>query len=491
MEHEQVPGPSDVGAVLVVDDEPSLRVAYCRILQASGHSTVSARDGQEALAMLEEHTIWLVLADLRMPRLDGLGLLREVKRRVPGTPVVLISGYATMDSAIEAMRLGASDYLLKPFSGDALEAIVRRLKPAHDRPPATLALLEAAEGAPVAGKRPVQMIAQAPVMKAILATVETVAASQATILIQGESGTGKEVLARHIHGSSARASRPFVAVNCAALPDGLLESELFGYERGAFTGAVTRRSGKFEQAHGGTLLLDEISEMSLPLQAKLLRVIQEREVDRLGSKASIHVDIRIIATTNRSLWREVDAGRFREDLFYRLNVFPITVPPLRDRPHDILLLAAYFVRASAERNGRIVPGLSPEAERLLMSRSWKGNVRELENVIERAVLLATGGVILSEHIASDGSEGIAVAGAPVVVSDAAPVSIWAMERELILRTLARVNGNRTHAAKILDISIRTVRNKLREYRQLESGQANSAGQGLPLCDGNTVREATF
>ena len=491
MEHEHVPGPSDVGAVLVVDDEPSLRVAYCRTLQASGHSTLNARDGQEALVLLETHDIWLVLADLRMPRLDGLGLLREVKRRAPGTHVILISGYATMDSAIEAMRLGASDYLLKPFSADALEAIVRRLKPAHDCPPATRALLEEEAGALVVGKRPLQMIAQAPVMQAILATVETVATSQATILIHGESGTGKEVLARHIHGSSARARRPFVAVNCAALPDGLLESELFGYERGAFTGAATRRSGKFEQAHGGTLLLDEISEMSLPLQAKLLRVIQEREVDRLGSKAAIHVDIRIIATTNRLLWHEVEAGRFREDLFYRLNVFPITVPPLRDRPHDIPLLAAHFVRASAERNGRIVPGLSPEAERLLMSRAWKGNVRELENVIERAVLLATGGVILPEHIDSDGREGSAVAWVPVAATEARPMSIWAMERDLILRTLAQVNGNRTHAAKILDISIRTVRNKLREYRQFESRQANSAGQGMPLCDGNTVREATF
>jgi two-component system response regulator FlrC len=491
MEHEHVPGQSDDDVVLVVDDEPSLRAAYCRILQAAGHPTLSARDGQEALAMLEAHKIWLVLADLRMPRLDGLGLLREVKRRAPATHVVLISGYATMDSAIEAMRLGAADYLLKPFLCDALEAIVCRLKQAGDRFPATGSLPEAVAGAPAPGKRPVPMIAQAAVMKAILATIETVAASQATILIQGESGTGKEVLARHIHGSSARASRPFVAVNCAALPDGLLESELFGYERGAFTGAVTRRSGKFEQAHGGTLLLDEISEMSLSLQAKLLRVIQEREVDRLGGKASIHVDIRIIATTNRSLRREVAAGRFREDLFYRLNVFPVTVPPLRDRPPDIPALAAYFVRASAERNGKVVPGLSPEAERLLLSRSWSGNVRELENVIERAVLLATGGVILSEHIASDGSEGIAVAGAPVVVSDAAPVSIWAMERELILRTLERVNGNRTHAAKILDISIRTLRNKLREYRQLESGRANSAGQGLPAWEGITLKEATF
>ena len=324
-------------------------------------------------------------------------------------------------------------------------------------------------------------------MLRILHTIEGVAISQATILIQGESGTGKEVLARYVHGRSPRAHRPFVAVNCAALPDGLLESELFGYERGAFTGAVARRPGKFEQAHGGTLLLDEISEMDLALQSKLLRVIQEREVDRLGGKSSVPVDIRIIATTNRALSREVEAGRFREDLFYRLHVFPITVPPLRDRPQDIPGLVAHFVQTSAARNQKAVTGVSAETEQLLMRRIWKGNVRELENVIERAVLLSNGPLLEPEHIASEGGELSQRLGSIVSNSDgAAPVSIWEMERDLILRTLERVKGNRTHAAKLLEISIRTLRNKLREYRQLEGGQENSTGQQLPSDTGVSV-----
>jgi two-component system response regulator FlrC len=263
-----------------------------------------------------------------------------------------------------------------------------------------------------------------------------------------------------------------------------LESELFGYERGAFTGAVARRPGKFEQAHGGTLLLDEVSEMNLALQAKLLRVIQEREVDRLGGKGAIPVDIRIIATTNRSLRGEVEAGRFREDLYYRLHVFPITVPPLRERLLDIPGLVAHFVQASSARNQKAVTGVTPETEQLLLRRAWKGNVRELENVIERAVLVADGPLLLPEHIAPDAREiphGTPSAAHPGASTghSAPPVSIWEMERDLIIRTLERVNGNRTHAAKLLDISIRTLRNKLREYRQLDTGSANLASEAEP------------
>ena len=490
---------SESAPILVVEDEPSMRTALCEVLQRTGHSVVAARDGHEALTVLERQTIWLVLTDLRMPRLGGIELLREVKRRSPETLVVLITGYGTLESAIEAIRLGATDYLLKPFDREAVEALIRRLEETHGSQVAGSpgqGLLDGVEASAssVLGRRPVQMIAQDPVMARILETVEGVATSQATILIQGESGTGKEVLARFIHSRSSRTHRPFVAVNCAALPEGLLESELFGYERGAFTGAVTRRAGKFEQAHGGTLLLDEITEMSVPLQAKLLRVLQEREVDRLGGKTAIPVDIRIIATTNRPLRREVETGRFREDLFYRLNVFPITLPPLRERSQDIPALASHFLRVSASRNRKAVTGVSPEAERLLLHRAWKGNVRELENVIERAVLLANEALIQPEHLALDGLEpgqvlsvlspaahsGIGAA------SETPPVSIWEMERELILRTLERVNGNRTHAAKILDISIRTLRNKLREYRQLDVVSASSTGQPLPTSERITL-----
>ena len=501
------PPHSNSAPILVVDDEPSMRTALREVLTRTSHPVVVARDGHEALALLEQQAFWLVLSDLRMPRLGGLDLLREVKSRWPATLVVLITGYATLESAIDALRAGASDYLLKPFDKEAVEALIRRLEEGargqdtvvqvgaqngEVQPSGATAsgILGALDGqrSSVLGGRVVQLIAHDPAMLRILHTLEGVAISQATILIQGESGTGKEVLARYIHGRSPRAHRPFVAVNCAALPDGLLESELFGYERGAFTGAVARRPGKFEQAHGGTLLLDEITEMDLSLQSKLLRVIQEREVDRLGGKSCIPVDIRIIATTNRSLRLEVEAGRFREDLFYRLHVFPITVPPLRERSQDIPGLVAHFVRISAVRNQKGVTGVSAEAEQLLLRRFWKGNVRELENVIERAVLLSNGPLLQPEHITSESGDP-PQARAPIAAErdhGTAPVSIWEMERDLILRTLERVNGNRTHAAKLLEISIRTLRNKLREYRQIESGSANSTGQRLPSDTGVSV-----
>lgn len=479
---------SELGTILIVDDEPSMRTALTAVLQRTGHPVVDARDGQEALAKLQEHEIWLVLTDLRMPRIGGIELLREVRRRSPDTLVVLITGYATLESAIEAVRLGASDYLLKPFDHEAVAALIRRLdekQRAGDCASVGVLSNLDANSSTVLGRRAVHVIAQDPAMLHVLQTLDDVATSQATILIQGESGTGKEVLARYIHGRSSRAHRPFVAVNCAALPDGLLESELFGYERGAFTGAVARRPGKFEQAHGGTLLLDEITEMNLSLQSKLLRVIQEREVDRLGSKASVPVDIRIVATTNRPLRRDVETGRFREDLFYRLNVFPVTLPPLRDRIQDIPALALHFVGTSAARNQRAVTGISPEAEQLLLRRAWKGNVRELENVIERAVLLAKGPLLQPQDLGTDGLDTAANAVATATTASAAggSVSIWEMERDLILRTLEQVNGNRTHAAKLLDISIRTLRNKLREYRQLETTSASLPGQSLPSREG--------
>jgi two-component system response regulator FlrC len=306
-------------------------------------------------------------------------------------------------------------------------------------------------------------------MVRLLSTIEGVATSQATVLINGESGTGKELLARFIHSRSPRAHRPFIAVNCAALPDGLLESELFGHERGAFTGALIRKIGKFEMAHTGTLLLDEISEMNLGLQAKLLRVLQEREVDRVGGRDPVPVNIRVIATTNRTLYREVEQGRFREDLYYRLNVFPITVPPLRERLVDIPLLARHFASTAATRNGLAQPVLSEGALAHLQRLTWKGNVRELENVMERALLLAGHGPILPEHCPVEMRDG---AVPPVAMAPAIPQpangSLWEMERELIFKTLARVKDNRTHAAKELGISIRTLRNKLREYR--DTGQ---------------------
>lgn len=456
-------------AVLVVDDEPSLRLALSESLRRSGYGVIQATDGKEALERVGQSKPWLVLTDMKMPRMNGLDVLKEIKRRSPHTAVVVMTAYGTVESAVEAMKHGASDYLLKPFALESLERVLDRLEAQSAE--------EAGDARALAVSRPI--LTDDPGMLRLLSVAETVAASQATVLISGESGTGKELLARFIHSRSPRSHRPFVAVNCAALPDGLLESELFGHERGAFTGALIRKIGKFEMAHTGTLLLDEIGEMSLGLQAKLLRVLQEREVDRVGGREPVKVDIRVIATTNRSLHREVEQGRFREDLFYRLNVFPITLPPLRDRRGDIALLARHFVRAAATRNGLPVPELTPAAIAALERRPWKGNVRELENVVERAVLLSGGDPIEPAHLPN---EEAASASPPVSPGPPAPPgagSLWEMERDLIFKTLASVGGNRTHAAKILGISIRTLRNKLREYRELEESGRREPNPAQP------------
>ncbi|TAJ34683.1 MAG: sigma-54-dependent Fis family transcriptional regulator [Nitrospirae bacterium] len=450
----------ELRSVLVVDDEPSMRVALTESLRRNGYGVAQAVDGQDALDRLTQHKPWLVLTDMKMARLGGLEVLKEIKKRSPGTAVVVMTAYGTVETAVEAMKQGASDYLLKPFASEALEGVLARLEAAEAGPET------GAEGGRLSSR---PLLSEDPGMARLLGVAEVVATSQATVLIHGESGTGKELLARFIHSRSPRAHRPFIAVNCAALPDGLLESELFGHERGAFTGALVRKLGKFEMAHTGTLLLDEISEMTLGLQAKLLRVLQEREVDRVGGREPVHVDIRVIATTNRPLRAEVDQGRFREDLYYRLNVFPILLPPLRERRADILVLARHFVGAAAARNGLPTPSLSEAALEVLVGRPWKGNVRELENVVERAVLMAVSGTIEPEHFRfEEGGAGVVSVPTPVPMASAGASgggSLWEMERDLIFKTLAGVNENRTHAAKVLGISIRTLRNKLREYRQ--------------------------
>jgi len=443
--------------ILIVDDDPSMRTALLETVRRLGYAVQGAADGVEALERIAKFHPWLVLTDLKMPRLSGLELIKDIRARAPYATIVLMTAYGTVETAVEAMKFGASEYLLKPFSMDLLERVIGNLKAGREEG------IGATPSAQMGDSRTI--LTQDPGMIRLLSTVESVAASQATVLIHGESGTGKELLARFIHNRSPRAHRPFVAVNCAALPDGLLESELFGHERGAFTGALIRKIGRFEMAHTGTLLLDEISEMNLSLQAKLLRVLQEREVDRVGGRDPVPVNIRVIATTNRSLYREVEQGRFREDLYYRLNVFPIAVPPLRERVIDIPVLARHFVAQSAMRNGLTQPVLSEQAVVHLQHLAWKGNVRELENVMERAVLLAGQGPIQAEHCSTKSGEEIA---APVGQLQASSNgSLWEMERELIFKTLARVKDNRTHAAKELGISIRTLRNKLREYRDTD------------------------
>jgi len=443
----------DESAILVVEDDSNMRLALSKSLGGQGYPVVLAHDGYEALECLEKQPAWLVIADVNMPGKGGIEMLREIRAGGNPIPVVLMTAYSTVETAVQALKLGAADYLQKPFPFQKLESMISRIRQE------TCESSEAA--APYEEKDPsVGFLTCNERVRQILKMLEAVAPSNATVLIQGESGTGKEVLARYVHSISPRANRPFVAVNCAALPDGLLESELFGFEKGAFTGALARRSGKFELAHQGTLLLDEIAEMSIGLQAKLLRVLQEREVDRLGARQPISIDIRVLVTTNRHLHQEVQAGNFREDLYYRLSVMPVTLPPLRERPEDIILLAEYLAERSFKRNQRPGGGITPEALACLKSRPWRGNVRELENAIERAVLLADRGPLRIEHFAFD-------AEAPQVTLSVEPTgSIWEMERDLILRTLERHEGNRTHAARALGISIRTMRNKLREYRQL-------------------------
>ena len=417
-----------------------------------GYAVQGAVDGADALERVGRFRPWLVLTDLKMPRMTGLELIKELKARAPQAAIVLMTAYGTVETAVEAMKHGASEYLLKPFSMDLLERVIANLKEGRETEGGIVPSLGTADNRAI--------LTQDPGMVRLLSTLEGVAASQATVLINGESGTGKELLARFIHSRSPRAHRPFIAVNCAALPDGLLESELFGHERGAFTGALIRKIGKFEMAHTGTLLLDEIGEMTMGLQAKLLRVLQEREVDRVGGRDPVPVNIRVIATTNRTLYREVEQNRFREDLYYRLNVFPITLPPLRERLADIPMLARHFAAAAASRNGLPQPVLSETALAHLQLLPWKGNIRELENVMERAVLLAGHSPILPEHCPVE----VRDTALPPVVQQPGNGSLWEMERDLIFKTLMRVNDNRTHAAKELGISIRTLRNKLREYR---------------------------
>ncbi|RLA80458.1 MAG: sigma-54-dependent Fis family transcriptional regulator [Deltaproteobacteria bacterium] len=430
--------------VLVVEDEREMQRALEAVLEGCGLRVSTAEDGLHAVTKFKQDLYDLVIADVRMPRMSGLELLKEIKRISPLTPVVLLTAYGTVEGAVNAMKEGAFDYIEKPFSPEVLEEVVKRAlasRPEEEK------------------QKRRTIIAQDPKMLELLEVARTIAPSTAPVLISGESGTGKELLARYIHEQSQRRGRPFVAVNCAALPEGLLETELFGHERGSFTGAVAQKKGKFELAHRGTLLLDEVSEMPLALQAKILRALQEGEIDRVGGTKPVAVDVRVIATTNRDLVEEVHKGRFREDLFFRLNVVPLHIPPLRERKGDIPLLANFFLEKYAALNGKGIKGFSPETMKLLEEYSWPGNVRELENVVHRAVLLAKGPVIEPKDLVID--EGLVSRIDPPIKPG---TSLKEMERWLILETLKKVGGNRTQAAKLLGVSVRTIRNKLKEYK---------------------------
>ncbi len=449
--------------ILVVDDEAGMRAGLAEVLRRGGFAVELAVSAEDALVKLEQGGTDLLLTDLKLPGRSGLELLGELRRTDTETPAIVITAHGTIEDAVAAMKLGAIDFLTKPFSPtDLLHLATRALA---ERP---------APGAAPRRTRetPVRrtIVSRGEAMLRVLEIAENVASSRAPVMIQGESGTGKELLARHLHESGCRRGRPFVAVNCAALPRDLLESELFGHERGAFTGAITRKIGKFELANGGTILLDEISEMELGLQAKLLRVLQEYEVDRVGGMAPVPVDVRVVATTNRRLREMVDRGQFREDLFYRLMVIPLVLPPLRERRGDIDDLADHFLRRFAAQ-GRSLR-LSDGARAVLRERSWPGNVRELEHALERAALLARGPEITAEELLDREP-----APPRLGLGTMAGLTVREMERRLILDTLKRTNNNRTHAARLLGISIRTLRNKLAEYRQHGELDAALAAEG--------------
>ena len=443
--------------VLVVDDEPSMRMALSESLLSCGYRVEAAVDGADALKKFGKGRFEVVITDMRMPKVGGMEVLRGVKKISPGTHVIVITAYGTVNTAVQAMKEGASDFIMKPFSLEDLESVVKNVLSNHATSEGDSRDKEEAQSSSK------EIITCDKKVISTLELLKCVSKSKSSVLIQGESGTGKELFARYIHRHSNRALKPFVAVNCAAVPHTLLESEMFGYEKGAFTGAVQRRLGRFELADGGTLLLDEISEMDMQLQAKLLRAIQEGEIDRLGGRETIPVDVRIIATTNSDLKKVISEKKFREDLYYRLNVIPVTIPPLRSRDGDIPLLNEFFLRKYGELAGTGDPALSDEAAALLRNYEWPGNVRELENVIERAVLMADGGPIRPEHLCLERGGGDA-ADADLSNVSLKGSTLWEAEKTLIFETLKEVKGNKTKASKILGISVRTMRNKLHEYK---------------------------
>ncbi|MDD2883478.1 MAG: sigma-54 dependent transcriptional regulator [Dechloromonas sp.] len=436
--------------VLIVEDDPSLREAICDTLELAGRTHVAVDGGEAALKILGEQAFSIVVSDVRMMPMDGISLLKEIRHRLPLLPVVLMTAYADVDKAVDAMRAGACDFLLKPFEPGALLGYIDKYEVAAD---------QETEG----------VVANDPASRDLFAMAQRVAATDATVLLTGESGVGKEVVARFIHRHSARAAGPFVAINCAAIPDSLLEATLFGYEKGAFTGAQQMQAGKFEQAQNGSLLLDEVTEMPMGLQAKLLRVLQEREVERVGGKKPVPLDIRIIATSNRDMAEAVAQGVFREDLYYRLNVFPVAIPALRERPQDILPIARHFLQVHGVRFARTGLQFSAAAEHSLQGHAWPGNVRELENVIQRALIMAPGGVIDPAHLnllptlrpAPRAAESACV----VEEKLGDNINMKDLEREHILRTLAEVGGSRKLAIERLGISERTLRYKLQQYRE--------------------------
>ena len=473
--------------ILIVDDEVEMRIAMSETLKHCGYPVELSHNAIDALKKYKENDYSMVITDMTMPKRSGLELLKDIKRLDSAKPVIMATAYATVETAVEAMKHGAFDYIKKPIDFDSFLFLVERAL-AFKGHTGSMVPLEG-EPKPVKGRvteSSKEIVTQNQEMLNLLDVTKNISKSKATVLIQSESGTGKELLAHYIHDHSERAGKPFVAVNCAALPDTLLESELFGYKKGAFTGANQDHRGKFEQAHTGTILLDEISEMALPLQAKLLRVLQEHEIDKVGGKEPIQVDVRVVATTNRGMLEMVESGKFREDLYFRLNVIPLALPALRERMDDLPVLVEHFLDKHSRLNNRERPTVSPETMAILRDYRWRGNVRELENVVERALLLCDGKEIKPHNLLMHSQMGkqsinqdLARATTSQPTSESAEeiseskdsalgievgMSMKEAEKKLIFETLRETGGNRTKAAKILGISIRTLRNKLNEYR---------------------------
>jgi two-component system response regulator HydG len=488
--------------ILVVDDDRAHRTMLKTLLSGWGYLIREADDGETAIAAVRERAFDLVLMDIRMLKISGLEALVEIKAINPAIPVIIMTAYASLETAVEAVKKGAYDYLQKPLDFDELRLKMERAME-HRRLKEENALLKESLGARFDRRN---LIGSAPVMVRLLETVAQVAPSEATVLITGESGTGKEMLAGAIHFNSQRREGPFVKINCAAITETLLESELFGHEKGAFTGADRRKEGKFRQADGGTIFLDEVSEMSLAMQVKLLRVLQEREITRVGGSEAVKVDVRVIAATNRDLAAGIAAGRFREDLFYRLNVVTLTAPPLRERREDIPILAQHFLTHFAEKNHKQIKGFTPQALDRLRRHSWPGNVRELMNAVERGVVLsrgdyleeaelslspapgavpeppasagmpelfapaatgsaftATGAAATTTAIGIPGAALPSAPGAETTAGEKRPVSLDEVEQETIIRTLAEVKGNKSEAARRLGVTRRTLHLKLKKY----------------------------
>ena len=457
--------------ILIVEDKDSLRAMLRHALEGDGHEVVEARDATEAVQVLHEAQPALVLSDLRLPVGDGFAVLRAAKEVDEEVPVIVMTAFGTLEDAVRAMKEGALDFLAKPVDPEHLLLLVRRALEQRRIINENLLLKEelaVRRGAP-------QLVGEDPSLRKVFSSLQRAAATDTTVLIEGESGTGKELFARSLHALSERANMPFVAINCAAIPETLLETELFGHEKGAFTGAVGRKPGKFEMAHRGTLFLDEIGDLPLPLQAKILRALEERRFERVGGTASVQIDVRLVAATNRGLKAQVAARRFREDLFFRLSVFPIVVPPLRERKGDVVRLAQFFVDRFCRDMKKRPLALSPAAIEELQRYHWPGNVRELQNCIERAVILADGDSIQARHLSLTFVDPSAVAEAPPAdpwatfdfsgtLSDVTRRAIAHVERRKIELTLREHDQNRGRAAELLGLTYKGLLGKLKEHR---------------------------